>query len=132
MLFVKDNRGFGVGETILRMSKKAHSSPTKSSIVLHKQHVLNNNRAIPYMSRTDKSEHLAASCNKSMQANSFVFVSEGNLNVLYNDAKNCVCRANNFCFMIQKLVRHGQTSCQPWAWGGVSQCQNSLKVHRLA
>ena len=84
------------------------------------------------MSRTDKSEHLAASSDKSMQANSFVFVSEGNLNVLYKHTKNYVCRANSFCFIGQKRVRHGQTSCQPWAWGGVSQCQNSLKVHRLA
>ncbi len=65
------------------------------------------------MSRTDKSEHLAAYCAKSMQANIFVFMSEVHLGVLYLHTKNGVCRFDSFRFMCQKRVRHGQTSGQP-------------------
>ena len=75
---------------------------------------------------------LTAYCAKSVHANALVLMSEVHLGVLYLHKKKYVCNFNTFCFVCQKGERHGQTTLQPWVWGGISQCPNSLKVNVLA
>ena len=84
------------------------------------------------MSRTDKSEHLSGSCEKTVPSYSLLLIQKFTPGVIYIRTKFCLHRSNNIRFTVENVARHGQTKCQPRVEGDVSQSPNSLKLNGLA
>ena len=80
------------------------------------------------MSRTDKSEHSSYSCEKTVALCGLIFTYKLTLRVIYLHTKYYLPTANTVCFIVENVVRHGQTKCQPVVEGDVSQSPISLKV----
>ena len=80
------------------------------------------------MSRTDKSEHLSGSYEKTVTLCGLLFIHKITLGVIYLHTKFCLPAANNIRFTVENVARHGQTKCQPLVEGNVIQSPNSLKV----
>ena len=84
------------------------------------------------MSRTDKSEHLSGSCEKTAPPYSLLLIQKFTPGRIYIRTQFFLHRCNNIRFTVENVACHGQTKCQSRVEGDVSQSPNSLKVNRIA